>query len=198
MRTLTRLLLPPLRNLRQFSGSPKPYPSKPHPCNMPQPKTEVALKFLKKLRRRRCTANIRFSAMQTSFLPKAALQKTEDCIATLKKLRFRLPRFTFRLPHLGPMFRSRRNSESGKLILRPYWCWHVLGTTAEPFKTRTGNHVLENARAFPEMSLPKLTRTLAAFLTFSSVVCTCSFWAGLNRGVETFEWQLVQASNCHM
>ena len=27
------------------SASPKPHPSKPHPCNMPQAKTEVALQF---------------------------------------------------------------------------------------------------------------------------------------------------------
>ena len=27
------------------SRSPKPHPSKPHPCNMPQAKTEVALQF---------------------------------------------------------------------------------------------------------------------------------------------------------
>ena len=65
----------------QISGSPKPHPSKPHPCNMPQAKTEVALQFLEiALQKLHC--NIRFSAVRTSFVPKAALQQTKNCTAT--------------------------------------------------------------------------------------------------------------------
>ena len=55
---------------------------------MPPAKTEVALQFLE-LAPQKLHCNICFSAMRTSFLPKAALQQTKNCTATLKKLRCR-------------------------------------------------------------------------------------------------------------
>ena len=63
----------------------------------------------RKVALQKLNCNIRFSAVRTSFLPKAALQQTKNCTATLKKLhckkvplscRFQDP--TFRLPRLGP------------------------------------------------------------------------------------------------
>ena len=73
---------------QQTSASPKPHPSKPHPCNMPQPKKNrncalilgncAAETALQKLH-----CNIRFSAVRKSFVPKAALQP-KNCTATSK------------------------------------------------------------------------------------------------------------------
>ena len=82
------------------SASPKPHPSKPHPCNMPQAKTEVALQFA--LQKLHC--NIRLPAVRISFLPKALLQQTKNCTATLHctkvVLSCRFP-VDVRLPRLG-------------------------------------------------------------------------------------------------
>ena len=75
-----------------LSGSPKPHTSKPHPCNMPQAKTEIALQFSE------CCINIRFSAVRKWFLPKAALQQAKNCSATLKKLRCRKVALSVRFP----------------------------------------------------------------------------------------------------
>ena len=84
-------------------ASPEPHPSKPHPCNIPQAETEVALQFSES-----CTAEVALqhslSAVQMSLSPKAALQKTKNCTATLKScvaLSCRFPA-DFRLPRLGP------------------------------------------------------------------------------------------------
>ena len=96
------------QNLKVLSASPKPHPSKPHPCNMPQAKTEVALQFLEC-----CAAEV---ALQHSLfcsadviLTKPALQQAKNCTATLQKLRCRkvalscrLQAPTFRHPRLGP------------------------------------------------------------------------------------------------
>ena len=71
-----------------FSASPKPHPSKPHPCNMPQAKTEVALQFLEC-----CAAE---TALQHSLFcradvicTKSCAAANENCTATSKSLRCR-------------------------------------------------------------------------------------------------------------
>ena len=68
------------------SGSPKHNPSKPHPCNMPQAKRKLRCN-LRKAALQKLHCNVRFSAVRTSFVPKAALQQTKSCTATSKKLR---------------------------------------------------------------------------------------------------------------
>ena len=95
-----------------FSASPKPHPSKPHPCNMPQAKTEVALQFSEC-----CTAEV---ALQHSVFCSADVILTKSCAAASDKLHcnieeaalqesgaflplscgFQAP--TFRHPRLGP------------------------------------------------------------------------------------------------
>ena len=93
--------------LKKIPVSPKPHPARPHPCNMPQAETEIELQFLES-----CPAEVALqhwlSAMLTSLLPKAALQQTGNCIATLKKLRRKKVALfchfpaDFRLPRSGP------------------------------------------------------------------------------------------------
>ena len=53
-------------------------PSKPHPCNMPQAKTEVALQFLES-----CAAEV---ALQHSVFCNADIIFTKSCAATSEKL----------------------------------------------------------------------------------------------------------------
>ena len=94
------------------SASPKPHPSKPHPCNMPQAKTEVALQFSEC-----CAAE---TALQHRLFCSAEVILTKSCAATSEKLHcniekaalqesgtflplscgFQAP--TFRHPRLGP------------------------------------------------------------------------------------------------
>ena len=58
------------------SGSPKPHPSiKPHPCNMQQAKTEVALQFSEC-----CAAEV---ALQHSLFCSAEVIFTKSCAATM-------------------------------------------------------------------------------------------------------------------
>ena len=79
------------------SVSPKPDPSKPHPCNMPQAKRKLHCSFRSAaLQELHC--NIVFSAMRKSFGPKAALQQTKNCTATSKKLRCRKVALSCRFP----------------------------------------------------------------------------------------------------
>ena len=59
-------------------GSPKPRPSKPHPCNMPQAKTEVALQFLEC-----CAAE---TALQHWLFCSADVICTKSCAAANEKL----------------------------------------------------------------------------------------------------------------
>ena len=61
------------------SASPKPYPSKPHPCNMPTTKTEVALQLSE-----RCAAEV---ALQHLLFRNADVIFTKTCAATNEKLR---------------------------------------------------------------------------------------------------------------
>ena len=94
------------------SASPKPHPSKPHPCNMPQAKTEVALQFSEC-----CAAEV---ALQHWLFCSADVILTKSCAAASEKLQcniekaalqesgaflplscgFQAP--TFRHPRLGP------------------------------------------------------------------------------------------------
>ena len=60
------------------SASPKPHPSKPHPCNVPQARTEVALQFSEC-----CAAEV---ALQHSLFCSADLVFTKSCAATNEKL----------------------------------------------------------------------------------------------------------------
>ena len=55
------------------SASPKPHPSKPHPCNMPQAKTEVALQFSEC-----CAAEV---ALQHSLFCSPDVILTKSCAA---------------------------------------------------------------------------------------------------------------------
>ena len=61
------------RITKVLSGSPKPHPSKPHPCNMPQAKTEVALRFSEC-----CAAEV---ALQQSLFCSAEVICTKSCTA---------------------------------------------------------------------------------------------------------------------
>ena len=61
-----------------WSASPKPHPTKPHPCNMPRAKTEVALQYLES-----CAAEF---ALQHSFFCSADVIFTKSCAATNGKL----------------------------------------------------------------------------------------------------------------
>ena len=61
-----------------LSASPKPDPSKPHPCNMPQAKTEVALQFSEC-----CAAG---TALQHSLFCSAEVIWTKSCAAANEKL----------------------------------------------------------------------------------------------------------------
>ena len=60
------------------SESPKPHPSKPHPCNMPQAKTEVALQFLEC-----CAAE---TALQHALFCSVDVICTKSCAAANEKL----------------------------------------------------------------------------------------------------------------
>ena len=100
------------KNSVSLSASPKPDPSKPHPCNMPQAKTEVALQFSEC-----CAAE---TALQYWLFCSAEVIWTKSCAAASEKLHcniekaalqesgaflplscgFQAP--TFRHPRLGP------------------------------------------------------------------------------------------------
>ena len=60
------------------SASPEPHPSKPHPCNVPQAKTEVALQFLES-----CAAEV---ALQHLLFCNADVIFTKSCAATNERL----------------------------------------------------------------------------------------------------------------
>ena len=122
------------------SASPKPHPSKPHPCNMPQAKTEVALQFSEC-----CAAE---TALQHRLFCSAEVIWTRSCAAASEKLHcniekaalqesgaflplscgFQAP--TFRHPRLGPadqcLFLSYISSDTGPLRFQPEtaksWC----------------------------------------------------------------------------
>ena len=82
LRSLAEVLLIPLNILDKqlcegkwilCSASPKPHPSKPHPCNIPQAKTEVALQFFEC-----CAAE---TALQHSLFCSADVICTKSCAA---------------------------------------------------------------------------------------------------------------------
>ena len=106
------------------SASPKPHPSKPHPCNVPQAKTEVALQFSEC-----CAAE---TALQHSLFCSAEVILTKSCAAASEKLQcniekaalqesgaflplscgFQAP--TFRHPRLGPA--ELRHPSSSRIL----------------------------------------------------------------------------------
>ena len=72
--------LPDCRSISQpknFSASPKPHPSKPHPCNMPPAKTEAALQMP---RCRRCTATLAFLQCGSHFHEKLRCSKRKTAV----------------------------------------------------------------------------------------------------------------------
>ena len=90
----------------QSSASLKPHPSKPHPCNMPQAKTEVALQFLECCAAENCTAAIAFLQCGSHLYQKlrcnerkTALQHRNRCVAG--KWRFPAAVLRVSIPPLG-------------------------------------------------------------------------------------------------
>ena len=86
-----------ITDMRFFFSSkkPKPHPSKPHPCSMPQAKTEVALQFSEC-----CAAEV---APQHWFFCSADVILTKSCAAASEKQlqeKWRFPA-DFKLPRLG-------------------------------------------------------------------------------------------------
>ena len=71
----------------QTSTSPKPHPSKPHPCNMPQAKNGSCAAIFGKLRCRSCTATFASLQCGSHFYQKLRCSKRKNCSATVKKLR---------------------------------------------------------------------------------------------------------------
>ena len=83
---------------RQLTASPKP-----HPCNMAQAKTEVALQFLES-----CAAE---TALQHSLFCSADVIFTKSCAAASEKLHGNIEQKcgpTFRHPCLGPAETNRK------------------------------------------------------------------------------------------
>ena len=123
------------------SASPKPHSINPTPATCHTRKTEVSFRkaALQKLR-----CNICFSAVRTSFFfPKAALQQTKNCTATLKKLqlqesgafvllscRFQAP--TSRLPRLGHCMRGQHRHEV--MPVSPCWAITWSGCTGDKLR----------------------------------------------------------------
>ena len=107
------------------SASPKPHPSKPHPCNMPQAKMEVALQFSKC-----CAAEV---ALQHWLFCSAEVILTKSCTAASEKLHcniekaalqesgaflplscgFQAP--TFRHPRLGPADKNEEKKSGDEI-----------------------------------------------------------------------------------
>ena len=69
------------------SASPKPHPSKPHPCHTPQAKTEVALQFSEC-----CAAEV---ALQHWLFCNADVILTKSCAATTEKLHRNIEKAVF-------------------------------------------------------------------------------------------------------
>ena len=104
-----------------FSASPKPHPSKPHPCNMPQAKTEVALQFSEC-----CAAE---TALQHWLFCNAEVIWTKSCAAANEKLHcniekaalqesgaFLPPSCGFQAPRLGTQVQDRLNFRNFKIL----------------------------------------------------------------------------------
>ena len=98
-----------LRKKSSGSTSPKPHPSKPRPCNMPQAKTEVALQFSEC-----CAAE---TALQHWLFCSAEVILTKSCAAASEKLHCNIEKAAlqesgaFLLPSCGfqaPTFRHPR------------------------------------------------------------------------------------------
>ena len=74
-----------------------PTPLNPAPATCHKRKRKLRCSFLNAaLQKLHC--NIRFSAVRTSFVPKAALQQTKNCTATSKSLRCRKVALSCRFP----------------------------------------------------------------------------------------------------
>ena len=78
------------------SASPKPHPSKPHSCNMPPVKTEVALQFSES-----CAAEV---ALQHLLFCSADAIFTKSCAATNEKLRCHIEKLRCRKVALSCRF----------------------------------------------------------------------------------------------
>ena len=93
-----------------FSASPKPHPSKPRPCNMPQAKTEVALQFSECCAAETALQHWLFCNAEVIWTKNCAAAKTKNCTATSKKLRCRKVALSCRFPcgFQAPTFRHPR------------------------------------------------------------------------------------------
>ena len=95
-----------------FSASPKPHPSKPRPCNLPQAKTEVALQFSECCAAETalqhwlfCSAKSHLDQKLRCNKRKTALQHRKSCVAG--KWRFPAAFLRVSSPHVwAPTFRT--------------------------------------------------------------------------------------------
>ena len=92
---------------RKESGSPKPHTCKPHPCNMPQAKTEVALQFSERCAAETALQHWLFCSFQSHSdqklrcnKRKAALQHRKSCVGGKWRFPCRFPA-AFKPPRLG-------------------------------------------------------------------------------------------------
>ena len=117
----------PKLEMRPKSGSPKPHPSKPHPCNMPQAVTSEngsCAAVFGMLRCRNCTATFAFLQCGRhlyqklrSSKRKTALQHRNRCVAAFLPLSCGFQAPTFRHPRFRPADQNRsaepRDQEMG-------------------------------------------------------------------------------------
>ena len=82
---------------QNLSANPKPHPSKPHPCNRPQAKTEVALQFSESCAAEVALQHSLFSSADIIFT-KSCAATNENCIATLRKLHCKKVALSCRFP----------------------------------------------------------------------------------------------------
>ena len=136
--TLKKMRTNRIMNKRAFlnfgrSASPKPHPSKPRPCNMPQAKTEVALQFSEC-----CTAE---TALQHCLFCSAEVIWTKSCAAANEKLHCSIEKATlqesgaflqlscgFKPPRLGTHVSDLLSRETSRCLAGPrgeHWRGHA-------------------------------------------------------------------------
>ena len=123
-----------------LSASPKPHPSKPHPCNMPQRKTEVALQFSES-----CAAE---TALQHWLFCSADAIFTRSCAATKEKLHCNIEKAALQ--------------ESGALL--PLSCGFQAPTLRRPAESLLLDFVLVGALVLLIWLCFKLTTPCSAIL----------------------------------
>ena len=154
------ILMFPSTNNRSESASPKPHPSKAHPCNMPHAKTKVALQLSEC-----CAAEV---ALQHSLFCSAEAISTKSCAAANEKLQCNIEKAAlqksgvflplscgfqapaFRHPHLGLAERGhiRQNRPFTKPPFCFLWTLKILGkegTNAQKCK-ETGKQIFKESQ----------------------------------------------------